>query len=288
MKMKKFSKYEFLIITINFILIYTPFTKAQTSCNPGYYLNSGQCVMCPASTYSSITGATSSSSCTPYYWLQRGTDIDGEASVDNSGNSVSISSNGTVVAIGAYQNDGNGANSGNVRVYEWNGTAWIQRGIDIDGEASSDQSGWSVSLSSDGTVVAIGANLNDGSFSNAGQVRVYRWNGTSWVKLGSDIDGEATNDQSGYSVSLSSNGTVVAIGAIFNDGTVANSDRGQVRVYQWNGNAWVQRGTDIDGETAGDQSGISVSLSADGTMVAIGARYNDGTVAGLKRSLHLF
>eukprot|EP00912_Choanoflagellata_sp_UC4_P001637 UC4_evm3s1044 len=35
-------------------------------------------------------------------------------------------------------------------------------------------------------------------------------------------------------------------------------------------------GKDIDGEDAGDESGTSVSLSSDGTRVAIGARYNDG------------
>ena len=39
--------------------------------------------------------------------------------------------------------------------------------------------------------------------------------------------------------------------------------------------AWSQLGSDIDGEAAGDQSGTSVSLSADGRTVAIGAIYND-------------
>ena len=34
---------------------------------------------------------------------------------------------------------------------------------------------------------------------------------------------------------------------------------------------WSQLGTDIDGEAAGDYSGRSVSLSSDGTKVAIGA-----------------
>ena len=36
-------------------------------------------------------------------------------------------------------------------------TIITQLGIDIDGEAADDQSGYSVSLSSDGTTVAIGA-----------------------------------------------------------------------------------------------------------------------------------
>ena len=37
----------------------------------------------------------------------------------------------------------------------------------------------------------------------------------------------------------------------------------------------VQIGSDIDGEAAFDYSGSSVSLSADGTVVAIGAKGND-------------
>jgi len=211
-------------------------------------------------------------------WVQRGQDIDGEAAFDFSGTSVSLSADGTIVAIGAYDNDGNnGFGRGHVRVWAWNGTAWVQRGQDIDGEAVShyDYSGTSVSLSADGTIVAIGAILNDGSgYFNNGHVRVYVWNGTAWVQRGQDIDGEASEDRSGMSVSLSADGTIVAIGAILNDGNGSNS--GHVRVYAWNGTAWVQRGLDIDGKAAGDQSGTSVSLSADGTILAIGAQFNDG------------
>ena len=207
-------------------------------------------------------------------WVQRGVDINGEAAGDNSGVSVSLSSNGSIVAIGAWNNDGNGSNSGHVRVYAWNGSSWVQRGIDIDGEAAGDSSGHSVSLSSDGAVVAIGAPLNNGNGSTSGHVRVYAWNGSSWVQRGADINGEAAGDQSGWSVSLSSDGTIVAIGAITNDGN--GLDSGHVRVYAWNGSSWVQRGADINGEAADDSSGWSVSLSSDGTIVAIGATMNDG------------
>ena len=207
-------------------------------------------------------------------WTQKGADIDGEAADDLSGKSVSLSSDGTILAIGATRNDGNGADSGHVRVYEWNDSTWTQKGADIDGEAEGDYSGNSVSLSSDGTVVAIGAHLNDGTATHAGHVRVYEWNGTAWAQKGADIDGEAIGDHSGASVSLSSDGTVVAIGAFLNDGGGSNS--GHVRVYEWNGAAWAQRGADIDGEAEGDFSGSPVSLSSDGTTLAIGARLNDG------------
>ncbi len=49
-------------------------------------------------------------------------------------------------------------------------------------------------------------------------------------QLGSDIDGEAASDQSGYSVSMNSAGDRIAIGAYLNDGT--GSDAGHVRIYQ--------------------------------------------------------
>ena len=210
-------------------------------------------------------------------WSPLGGDIDGEAAEDNSGYSVSLSDDGTKVAIGAYGNDGTVSNAGHVRVYSWNGTLWSQLGVDINGEAADDYSGWSVSLSSDGTILAIGAYRNDGGGSSSGHVRVYSWNGTAWIQLGDDIDGEAS-DQSGWSVSLSSDGTILAIGAIGNS-VWGQSDTGHVRLYSWNGTAWIQLGDDIDGEGDGDYFGYSVSLSSDGSKVAIGAPYNDGTAS---------
>jgi hypothetical protein len=205
-------------------------------------------------------------------WTQLGEDINGEANFDFSGKSVSLSADGTIVAIGAPDNDENGSGSGHVRVYKWNGTIWTQLGEDINGEAASDSSGRSVSLSADGTIVAIGAPNNDGNGSNSGHVRVYKWNGTIWTQLGQDINGEAANDYSGTSVSLSADGTIIAIGAPYNDGNGTSS--GHVRVYKWNGTIWTQLGQDINGEAVNDYSGTSVSLSADGTIVAIGADYN--------------
>ena len=53
-------------------------------------------------------------------WEQQGDDIDGDAADDFSGHSVSLSSDGTTVAIGAPYNDGNGTSSGHVRIHYWN------------------------------------------------------------------------------------------------------------------------------------------------------------------------
>ena len=71
-------------------------------------------------------------------------------------------------------------------------------------------------------------------------------------QLGSDIDGEAAGDESGWSVAMNDNGDRIAIGANFNDGN--GSDAGHVRVFEYSNNSWTQLGSDIDGEAAGDKS----------------------------------
>jgi hypothetical protein len=204
-------------------------------------------------------------------WSQLGQDINGEAALDYSGVSVSLSSDGNTVAIGASYNDGNSMNSqmGHVRIYSYNESSWVKLGQDIDGEAAGDNSGVSVSISSDGNTVAIGAQGNDGNGYNSGHVRIYNWNGGSWNQIGQDIDGEAAEDWSGTTVSLSSDGNTVAIGAEGNDG--GGNNTGHVRIYNYNGSAWTQVGQDLYGAPS-EYAPSSVSLSSDGNTLAIGSK----------------
>jgi spore coat protein U-like protein len=210
-------------------------------------------------------------------WTQTGSDIDGEDAGDLSGSSISLSNDGSIVAIAARENDGGPQNGGHVRIYQNISGTWTQLGIDLNGEAAADYSGYAVSLNGDGSIVAIGAAGNDGSGgagANHGHVRVYQNVSGTWTQLGVDIDGEAVGDGSGYSVSLDNSGNTVAIGSINNDGN--GTDAGHVRVYKNISGTWTQVGADIDGEAGGDKSASSISLSADGSIVAIGATDNNG------------
>ena len=213
-------------------------------------------------------------------WTKVGLDLDGDATWDSFGGSVSLNNDGSVLAIGGLTNDTNGSNSGHVRVFAWTGSAWSQVGSDILGESVDDYTGRSVSLNSDGTVLAIGADGDDTNGSNAGYVRVFEWNGSSWTQVGLNINGEAAGDLSGTSISLSSDGSILAIGALSNDGNGNNS--GHARVYENLAGTWTQVSLDIDGEAAVDKLGISVSLSSNGSVLAIGAHGNDnnGTDSG--------
>ena len=61
------------------------------------------------------------------------------------------------------------------------------------------------------------------------------------------------------------------------DNVILTKKTNTVVVYQLDtNNNLKQLGQDINGEAAGDQSGYSVSLSADGNRLAIGSPLNDG------------
>lgn len=220
-------------------------------------------------------------------WVQVGADINGAAAGNQAGTSVSLSNDGVVVAIGAPFDDGSAVNAGHVRVYRWTGTLWVQNGLDINGEAANDEFGCAVSLSLSGTQLAVGARYNDGTGNNAGHVRVFSWNGTAWTQRGGDIDGEATSDTSGSSVSISNGGLKVAIGAPLANGPSGGADCGHVRVYSF-GTSWTQQGVDVDGVSTIDHFGQSVSMNGTGTAFISGSPLremgstNTGTMAYYK------
>ena len=198
--------------------------------------------------------------------VQIGNDIDGEGRGDYSGHSVSLSADGNILAVGAYLNEAETGGTGHVRVYENIGGNWVQKGNDIEGKSFSTLFGYSVSLSSDGSTVAIGA------ISNFGYARIYKFESGSWTQFGGDIDGETASGRFGHSISLSSNGSIVALGSP----GPPQGGYSYTSIYKLESNTWTQIGTDIDNEAISDFSGYSVSLSSDGTIVAIGAPGNNG------------
>jgi len=201
-------------------------------------------------------------------WNKIGNDI-----IDNvqdlSGVSVALSSDGSVVAIGSsYGNDLGPA--GNVSVYENISGNWSKIGNTLTGSSAGDMFGNSVAISDNGSIVAIGANTADGNGLNSGSVSIYQNVSGNWVKIGADIYGEFAGDDFGTGVSLSADGSIVAVGAPENDGNGSYS--GHVKIFKNISGSWTQIGADIEGEYAGDRSGLSVSLSSDGTILVIGNR----------------
>lgn len=204
-------------------------------------------------------------------WTQRGIPISGQLPREWFGWSVSLSGDGTTVAIGAVQSDVAGRDAGVVRVYSISagGVFWIQQGLDIEGEAPNDGAGWSMSLSTSGSTVAVGSVRSNQNGPDSGQVRVFDLVGSSWEQIGASIGGDRGGDMFGYSTSLSTNGRILGVSSYTNSTGQAD----YIRLFQYNGNtlSWEKVGSDITMVGGLANFASSVVLADDGQTVAIRA-----------------
>ena len=215
-------------------------------------------------------------------WIQLGQDISNLtfASGNNFGSAISLSADGQRIAIATDMSNAGGSWSnltGKVQIFEWNQSSWLQIGQDLIGDATHDQFGFSVSFSDDGNKLAIGAPENDANGGGAGQVKVFDWNGSQWVQLGNNIEGQdenltggwATNGQymgAGYAVSFSGDGNKLAV--LHRNGYNSNS---YVKVFELSGQTWTPVANRMD------FSGYHkvVDLDIDGNTVIIGQGENN-------------
>jgi hypothetical protein len=147
------------------------------------------------------------------------------------------------LAVDAPGSNVNGAYSGTVRLYKFNGSIWDQLGGGIHGEGETDvvapmlgaltpYEGY-LDLSADGTNVAIGAPGHDGNHTDTGRTPVFQFNANEnkWEQFGQSIDGVAVNDGSGISEALNENGKTLVIGAYWYFNAIGVST-GYTRVFE--------------------------------------------------------
>ncbi len=197
-------------------------------------------------------------------WIQVGNTIYGESSNDLFGLVIAISSDGQRITAGAKFNNNS---TGHARVYEFDGTDWIQIGTDIDGDESGDYYATALSMSADGNRVAVGAN----QYQPSGLTRVFEYDGTDWVQLGEDLTSDYEVSSFGVYSSLSENGNRIVIG----DPNASVNEGGYFKVFDYNGSNWIQIGNEIVGEDYGDRFGKTVSISDDGSRIVAGAPARD-------------
>jgi len=200
-----------------------------------------------------------------------GTVLVPESPTNEFGYDVAMTPDGSTMAIGARR-------TCLVRVVRILGRQW-QDMPPIGCYDDSDFSfGWSVALDSAGTTLVVGSpEPGDFNYGGAagnltpagkGRAHVFRLSGNQWEPLGNlPLVGQDVNDRFGWTVSVSDNGRVVAMGA-----PGADSESGSVHVYQWSDSKsdWEDKGSSIPGNTFGGHMGMTVSLSPDGETIAVG------------------
>jgi len=239
--------------------------------------------------------------------------IQGEAQDDFFGISAAISRDGTTVAISSIGNDDGGSNAGHVRVYSLSGSNLVQVGIDIDGLSNSETIGGSVAINENGSVIAVSASggvkvyewnealgfhirkgnkagggtslalSSDGNTLLSGSlhsgITVYDYDGTNWVKRGTDnyLGRIHSNDESGKSVAMSADGNIIAVGIPGYDYQQLSgyTNIGDVRVFEWVDDEWAEINVSVDNDI-GDYTGNSIALSEDGSRLVV-ASYSAGS-----------
>jgi len=141
---------------------------------------------------------------------------------------------------------------------------------------SGDAFGGAVVLSTDGSTLAVGALYADvNGNADQGSVTVFTRSGGKWAEQGVLTVAGAANDWFGYSIAMSADGSTIAVGAVY--ATVdGNKAQGSASVFSRQGGMWsLQKTLTGKGGAAGDLFGYSVSLSADGGTLAVGATGTD-------------
>lgn len=156
-----------------------------------------------------------------------------------------------------------------ILVHSWDGNAWIPKGNPIAIPSISYHYPPFVNINNNGTRIAISLPSGGTNVENRGYVRVYEWSGTQWNLMGIPL--RKPNYQSNgskmwaLSISLSDDGQTLAI----TDPYYTYDTYSVVYFYKWDGTNWVVFSS-IEHELD-HLFGKKVSLSADGTKVAISA-----------------
>jgi len=228
---------------------------------------------------------------------------------DNFGNSVSLSGDGNLLAVGAENEDSSAAQTNNsaadagaVYVFARTGTSWSQQAyLKAANAEAADQFGHAVALSGDGSTLAAGAvgeagnatgvggTQTNNSMPSAGAVYVFVRSGSTWTSQAYvKASNTGSSDQFGWSVALSTNGATLLVGAVGEDSHATGvggdqssngaSGSGAAYVYTRSGTTWTHQAyVKASNTRADDQFGESVTLNGAGTVLAVGATGEAGT-----------
>lgn len=193
---------------------------------------------------------------------------------DKYGYSISIGSLGTRIAIGCPQSDITGSNTGAVYIYRKDSSWVLEATLQSSIPSPNDFFGYSVSISTGASRLAVGVPYRESGGTDRGAVYVFTRSGNTWSEEAvlTASDG-ANNDYFGNSVSISGDGTRIAVGSVLNDSS-GITDSGAVYVFKFNV-TWSQ---DIkltaSNKAINDNFGFSVAINNDGTRIVVGAYYS--------------
>jgi len=186
-------------------------------------------------------------------WVKVGGTVHGQTSNERLGGNIALSGDGSLLVV---------SNNTHIHTYLVHASLWQKSNDDLLLPSSG-----KIALSSDGTVLAL-SNYT----SSTGSVQTYRFTDNKWIAFGGII---ITNPSTSRvsSIGISEDGSILALG----------TSKGSAVAYQFSPlhNIWVQ----FASWSFGDGFGVSLALSDDGKVLAVGQygnikTFNLGGISG--------
>ncbi|RZJ25749.1 MAG: integrin, partial [Haliea sp.] len=220
-------------------------------------------------------------------------------------NTVSLSADGSTMALGAYgeASDGSGPantsapDAGAVYIYARGPAGWVQQAyLKAPVPEAGDFFGKALALSADGNTLAVSADGEDSSHTGtfavtpahnngnteSGAAYIYTRSGGSWSPQAFiKASNAGTFDLFGFSLALSGDGNTLAVGAYLEDSPArgingatgddpAGSDSGAAYIFTRSGTTWSQQAfIKASNADANDWFGFKVALSFNGDALAV-------------------
>lgn len=211
-------------------------------------------------------------------WTQQGLKLVGTGTMTaepRNGQYVALSSDGNTLAA-SVPNDNS---EGGVFIFTRAGSVWSQQGGKLlgTGAVGVAQQGGALGISSDGNLLAVGAS---GDSSNRGATWVFERTGAVWNQLGDKLVG------TGFVGSTILQGAAVAIedDLLVTTGRYDDNFTGAMWFFERIGDTWEQLGDKVSPTgTTGSfiQFGVSMAMTRDRTVLAVGAPSNDSNIGGI-------
>lgn len=187
-------------------------------------------------------------------WTQRGEALDdSETGIDISG--IKLSSDGDSLIVGSRPQDYSLEDPDQSKVFDWNGTFWVQRGNELPGASRGQQT---LTIMNDfGDTISM--------LVTAPQIAIYvlAWDGNNWAQQGSEIPIDLSGEF-GCVTAISSDGNTLAYRTLGVNNQREKFD--EIVLFRWNGSDWRQLGGHINIGNTGSTSD-AMSLSSDGGSI---------------------
>ncbi len=227
------------------------------------------------STYGSL--ATSSTS--RLAMTQKGESLFGDESGVRSGK-IALNGAGDILAIGSPGDRGatDAITQGSVQVYQFVGGVWTKLGAELTNGLADSNFGTSLALNEAGDVLVVGASFTAGRSANPdhkGEVKVFKWDGTTWSQRGATFSASESGTYFGQEVAIDDSGNRIVF---VENGFIKcpsvpcpyYSADSTIYIYDWDGTSWNQKGDSLSGISS-QSYGLDIDISGDGSTISVGA-----------------